>query len=137
MNGAEILGAVKSKPEKTSTAVARPVPDEAANEAARKLAEIDEELAHSLAALNGAPDAIVAATVLAYRFGTRAVLNGLGLLEDGEDKSGRLRISERGRQVIAACAKSFPQVDTDVDTALQGAREVLVHSEETAGVEAK
>jgi hypothetical protein len=126
---AEILGRVRLGREKaTADSAPRPILQHSAEEAAKKLAAVDPDLARSLAALNGAPEAIAAATITAYRFGTRTVLNSMGLLEDGEDKSGRLRISERGLQVIAACAESFPQVDTDVEGALRNADRVSLGS---------
>jgi hypothetical protein len=93
-----------------------------------QLEQIDESLPRGLGALHGAPDGIVEATIAAYRFGTRMLLNSMGLLEEGEDETGRLRISERGKRLIAASADRYPQGDTDVDAALEAARNQLGHS---------
>lgn len=93
-----------------------------------QLEEIDEALPRGLGALHGAPDGVVEATIAAYRFGTRMLLNSMGLLEEGEDETGRLRISERGTRLIAACADRYPHGDTDVDAALEAARNRLGHS---------
>lgn len=93
-----------------------------------QLEQIDESLPRGLGALHGAPDGVMAATIAAYRFGTRMLLNSMGLLEEGEDETGRLRVSERGKQLIAACADRYPQGDTDVDAALEAARSRLAHS---------
>lgn len=94
----------------------------------KKLDGVDPQLARSLAALHGAPDSVVAATITAYRFGTRTLLDSLGLLEEGGDETGRLRISDRGMQVISACAERYPQSDTNVEAALEAASALLEHS---------
>jgi hypothetical protein len=97
-----------------------------------QLIRVDEDLARGLGALHGAPDGVVAATIAAYRFGTRSLLTAMGLIEVGDGRPGRVRVSERGKQVIEACAVKFPQSDTDVDSALRAASDLLAHSGRTS-----
>lgn len=111
--------------------------DQSIEAAIDQLEQIDESLPRSLAALHGAPDAVVAATIAAYHFGTRVLLNSLSLLEEGEDESGRLRISERGKQLMASSAHRYPEGDTDVDAALRVARNQLAHPEPAARLKVK
>jgi hypothetical protein len=107
--------------------------EQAPNEwAPGKIADgLDEDLQRSLAALFGAPRDVAELTLTTYRFGTRMLLSGIGLIQgDPDSEESQLKITELGSDVIAACAKRHPHLDEDVEGAVERLRARLRHPAE-------
>jgi hypothetical protein len=99
--------------------------------AARIAEGLDPDIQRGLAALHGAPAPVIELTLATHRFGTRSLYQGLGfVVREHEDGQERLKLTQLGHDVIAACAGMHQQLDDDVESAVRKLRARLNHPEQ-------